>query len=264
MAPQNGPARRCQRWCLDYGWHSKTCPETGSQNRAEHPVFACEWVMMPVPKRWLRKPARAFLAVMRPDVVKFPSPCLHRAHVLLVDGILTILCGHAMLKPERLAISRLENRPSNFLPACLTKCTVTLKHPHPLLSMLATMTLHERKNLQKNLQQILRNFWKPPKSLRKPTGNPQETQGNPKSRLGHPSETPFRTEGIHHLRNYKGLMQGNHHIPLYRGWDPLGPGVVLIKPSEVLAHASGIQSRVVRDVFKLGFRTQSQLHDIVS
>ena len=158
----------------------KLAQKPAPRTEPEIQCFACEWVMMQVPKRWLRKPARAFLAVMRPDVVKFPSPCLHRAHVLLVDGILTILCEHAMLKPERLAISRLENRPSNFLPACLTKCTVTLKHPHPLLSMLATMTLHERKNLQKNLQQILRNPWKPPKSLRKPTGNPQETRKKPK------------------------------------------------------------------------------------
>ena len=90
MAPKMGPQAGPKNGAPTIVGIQKAVQKAAPKTEPKIQCFACQWVMPQVPKRWLRKATRAFLVVTRPDVVEF-SPCLHRAHVLLVDGILVIL-----------------------------------------------------------------------------------------------------------------------------------------------------------------------------
>ena len=79
VTPQNGPAGARPLLALK------------KQNRAENQANCLPTDDDAVGQYWLREPMRAFLVVMRPDVVEMPSASIHKAHFFLADGILAIL-----------------------------------------------------------------------------------------------------------------------------------------------------------------------------
>ena len=147
-----------------------------------------------------------------------------------------------MLKPEPLAISGLKNRPSKLL-ACVS-------YKVSCHCILATMTLHERETMEspwkprqqtfnnppatyvkplETLRTFAGNLRKPSQHLRKPSGKPIGNPRKPETKTQKPIGNPLRTEPIHPLGKYKGLMQEERGVPTQRrvGSNQASQGIIL-------------------------------------